>query len=85
MKEVSNSICGVFQNEKCLIAAKITIYEKLFYLFGKCEAEKYFEVKQNGFFIYKGSDKRKAFNLFNNISLSLQKMARNAEMNFKEW
>ena len=65
--------CGVFSDGKCIMAAGIVGYDN-----GR------FEVMQNGFSIYKGRNKARAFTVYNSLNLSLQQMAKNSGMMFHE-
>lgn len=73
MVEINRIYCGAFQNNKCILAAGMIEYDD-----GK------FEVKQNGFSIYKGRNRKRAFNVYDNLCFSIQNAANKAGMAFKE-
>lgn len=74
MVEINRISCGAFQNGKCILAAGLTEYDN-----GE------FQVRQNGFPIYKGKSKRKAFSVYSGINLSILGMANDNGMKFQEY
>lgn len=73
MVEINRISCGAFQNKKCILAAGLTEYDN-----GE------FQVRQNGFPVYKGKSKRKAFSVYSSLNLSILDMANNNGMRFQE-
>ena len=73
MAEIRKIFCEAFQDNKCILAAGLTEYDD-----GK------FEVKQNGSSIYKGRNRKRAFNVYDNLCFSIQNAANKAGMVFKE-